>query len=148
MALVIGMVVSNAVFLCVLEAGYLIVVRRRLTIYLLVEHLAALAKNRMPIHEGLRLIGRDLGGWLGSRLGRVAQRMEEGLPLSEAFQSVPATFPPLLRSMLSLGDRSGNLASFLEEMRQNVREAREAAGNEPRPIPPRPRTQSGPGHER
>lgn len=128
MMLVIGIVAANAIFLSVLEAAYLIVARRRLKIYILVEHLAALTRNRMPIHEGLRVIGRDLGGWLGSRLGRVAQRMEEGRSLSEAFQSVPSTFPPLLRSMMALGDRSGNLASFLEEMRKSYRRIADLPG--------------------
>jgi type II secretory pathway component PulF len=121
MSFVILLVVSNIVFLCFLQLSYLLVTRRRLKIYLLVEHLATLAKNGMPIHTGLRVVGRDLGGYLGTRVVRVAQWLEEGKSLGAAFEAAPRTFPTLLRSMLTLGDRSGNLAGFLEEMRRSYR---------------------------
>jgi type II secretory pathway component PulF len=121
MILLIGFVVSNVVVLACLQAAYLGFARRRWRIYLLVEHLATLARNGMPIHSGLRVIGRDLGGFLGSRLGRVADLMEEGKSMGEAFQSAPRAFPPLLRSMLILGEKSGNTAGFLQEMRRSYR---------------------------
>jgi general secretion pathway protein F len=121
MSLIIALVVINVVFLAFLQLSYLIVSRRRLKLYLLVEHLATLARNGMPIHSGLRAIARDLGGYLGTRVQRVAQGLEEGRTLGEALDRAPRSFPPLLRNMLTLGEKSGNLAGFLEEMRRSYR---------------------------
>lgn len=121
MGIIIAIVVANVVFLGLLQLTYLIVTRRRLKISLLVEHLATLAKHGLPVHAGLRVIGRDLGGYLGFRVTRVAQGLEEGKSLGEAFDKAPGTFPPLLKNMLALGERSGNLSGFLEEMRRSYR---------------------------
>jgi type II secretory pathway component PulF len=121
MSFLIGLVAINFLFLAALQVSYLLVTRRRLKIYLLVEHLATLARNGMPIHTGLRVVGRDLGGYLGTRVVRVAQWLEEGRSLGAAFEAAPRTFPTLLRSMLTLGEKSGNLAGFLEEMRRSYR---------------------------
>ncbi|HLY11535.1 MAG TPA: type II secretion system F family protein [Planctomycetota bacterium] len=121
MILLILLVGVNVGFLVFLQMGYLVVTRRRLKICLLVEHLATLARNGMPIHSGLRAIARDLGGYLGTRVERVAQGLEEGKSLGEAFDRAPRSFPPLMRSMLSLGEKSGNLTGFLEEMRRSYR---------------------------
>jgi len=121
MKLLLILLVSNAIFLVLLQAFYMKLARRRWRIYMLVEHLATLVQGGMPVHSGLRVIGRDLGGFLGSRLGRVAEAVAQGRTLGDAFESAPAAFPPLLRSMLSLGERSGNLAGFLEEMRRSYK---------------------------
>lgn len=121
MGLLILLAGVNFLFLFVLWIVYLVVGRRRGNLYLLIDHLATLARNGMPIHMGLRMIGRDLGGFFGSRVVRMAQAMEEGRTLGQAFEVAPRTFPPLLRAMLTLGERSGNLAKFLEEMRRSYR---------------------------
>lgn len=121
MIIAIVLVTVNIVVLGMLNLAYLILGRRRWKIYLLVEHLATLAQNGLPIHAGLRAVGRDLGGYLGLKVARVAHALEEGRSMSEAFQAVPGTFPPLLRSMLALGEKSGNLAGFLQEMRRSYR---------------------------
>jgi general secretion pathway protein F len=121
MGLLILLAGVNFLFLFVLWVVYLVVGRRRGKLYLLIDHLATLARNGMPIHLGLRLIGRDLGGFFGSRVVRMAQAMEDGRTLGQAFDAAPRTFPPLLRAMLTLGEKSGNLASFLEEMRRSYR---------------------------
>jgi general secretion pathway protein F len=118
LGLVIGL---NVLFVILLTCLYALVGRRRWRIFLLVEHLTALARQGMPIHSGLRAIGRDLGGYLGTRVVRAADRIEEGRSLGEAFQAAPRSFPPLLRNMLTLGEKSGNLAGFLEEMRRSYR---------------------------
>lgn len=122
MLMPLGLVIAlNVVFIIFLICLYVLVGRRRWRIYLLVEHLASLARQGLPIQAGLRAVGRDLGGYLGSRVVRAADRIEEGRTLGEAFQASPRSFPPLLRTMLNLGDRSGNLAVFLEEMRRSYR---------------------------
>jgi len=120
-AVIVSMLVMNAVLLGLMEAAYVILGRRRWKIFMLVEHLATLARNGMPIHAGLRVVGRDLGGFLGTRVVRVAEALEEGRTLGSAFDAAPRAFPPLLRSMLTLGERSGNLSGFLDEMRRSYR---------------------------
>ena len=121
MVLLIAIVTINIGFLGFLQMAYIVVTRRRLKIRLLVEHLATLSKNGMPIHSGLRAVARDLGGYLGTRIDRVAQGLEEGKTLGEAFDRAPRSFPPLMRSMLTLGEKTGNLTGFLEEMRRSYR---------------------------
>ena len=121
MIFIISVVVANVFFLGLLHVAYLVVARRRWKIYLLVEHLATLTRNGMPLHAGLRVIGRDLGGFLGLQVARVARSMEEGRLLGDAFEAAPGTFPPLLRNMLALGEKCGNLSGFLEEMRRSYR---------------------------
>lgn len=126
--LIIFVVVLGVINLCllaVLEGAYLFVTRRRAKIYLLVDHLTALARKGLPIHAGLRALAQDLRGFMGTRLEGVARRVEEGETLGAALASAPRTFPPLLRSMVALGERSGNFASFLEEMRRSYRRAAE-----------------------
>jgi general secretion pathway protein F len=121
MGLLILLIGVNFSFLFVLWLVYMVIGRRRGRIYLLIDHLATLARNGMPIHLGLRMIGRDLGGFFGSRIVRMAQALEEGKTLGQAFDAAPRSFPPLLRGMLTLGEKSGNLAAFLEEMRRSYR---------------------------
>jgi type II secretory pathway component PulF len=121
MAIIISLFLINAVFLAFLHLAYLAVTRRRLKVALLVEHLATLARNGMPIQSGLRAVAKDLGGYLGTRVQRVAQGLEEGKSLGEAFDAAPRCFPPVLRNMLTLGERSGNLTGFLEELQRSYR---------------------------
>ena len=129
MGFLIVLVPANVLFVALLGTIYVLVGRRRWRLVLLVEHLAALTRQGMPVHTGLRAVGRDLGGFLGSRVVRAAQFIEEGMPLGEAFQGSPGTFPSLFRSMLKAGDRSGNLAAFLEEMRRSYRRIAELPQN-------------------
>ncbi len=112
---------GNLAFVILLAMAYVFVTRRREKVYLLVEHLASLARRGMPLQTGLRMLGKDLGGYFGTQVDRVARRVEEGVPLGEAFMAAPRTFPPLLRSMVAMGEKGGNLAGFLEEVRRSYR---------------------------
>ncbi len=116
---------ANVLLLGIILTAYLLISRRRARIYLLVDHLTALARTGLPIHAGLRALAQDLRGFMGTRLDRVARQVEEGETLGAAMAAAPGTFPPLLRSMVALGEKSGNFASFLEEMRRSYRRATE-----------------------
>jgi type II secretory pathway component PulF len=122
---VLVVAVANLGFLAILESAYLLVSRRRAKVYLLVDHLTALAQKGLPIHAGLRALAADLRGFMGTRLEAVARRVEEGEALGAAMLAAPRTFPPLLRSMVALGERSGNFAGFLLEMSRSYRRATE-----------------------
>lgn len=98
-----------------------LVTRRRTRLYLLVEHLAAITSRGLPLTDGLRWLGADLGGFIGTKVVAVARRVEDGAPLGEALAAFHHTFPPVVRAMITAGDRSGNLASFLDELRRSYR---------------------------
>ena len=125
MTLLILLLIFDAIFLVVLGISYHTVTRRRARIYVLVDHLEAMARRGLPLPVGLRTLGRDLGGYFGTRLAHVARRVEEGETLGEAFASCPHTLPPILQRMVDLGARSGNATAFLGELRRSYRRIEE-----------------------
>jgi type II secretory pathway component PulF len=116
--LFVGLGFLDVAFLAMLGLVYVFVTRRRAKVYALVEHLASLASRSMPLATGLRMLAADLGGVFGARLGRVARRVEDGAPLGDALAAVPGAFPPMVRALVVQGERCGNLAAFLEELRR------------------------------
>jgi general secretion pathway protein F len=124
-ALLPSLFALNGFLLATLGTTYGLVVRRRARVYLLVEHLAALARKDLPFQAGLRALGQDLGGTLGLDLSRVSRRLEEGMPLSEAMDRQGGRFPPLLRMLVAMGDQGGRLPAFLEEARRSYARAAE-----------------------
>lgn len=119
--LILTIVVADLLLLGVVVSTYSLVIRRRLRIYMLVETLATMAQHGLPLHAALRMLGRDFGGHFGLQLGLVARAVEDGRRLDEAFDLHPQSFPPLLRSMIRLGCRGGNLAAALDSARQSYR---------------------------
>src|SRR5688572_1263028 len=127
MAGLILLFVLDAFFLAVVGIVYVGATRRRVRIYVVVEHLAELVRRSLPLATGLRQLAADLGGRLGTRLGRVARRLEDGRSLEEALTAEPKALPPAVRGLVSLGERCGNLASFLEELRRSYRRLTETS---------------------
>ncbi|MHC4608135.1 MAG: type II secretion system F family protein, partial [Planctomycetota bacterium] len=111
----------DLLFLLVLFLAYVLVTRRRARILVVVDHLEAAARQGLPLHSTLRALGRDLKGFLGTRLADIARKVEDGATLREALAFYPHTFPPVLRTMAALGEESGNLAGFLSETRRSYR---------------------------
>jgi type II secretory pathway component PulF len=111
----------NVLFLFCGSVIYLTATRRRAKIALLVDHLAGLARAGLPLQSALRVIGQDLRSFTGLRLSNVARSLEEGAPLGEAMNAAPHVFPPVLRTMAALGERTGNLGGFLDEMARSYR---------------------------
>lgn len=121
MIILIWLLIDGFMVLQLLAFPYILVTRRRAKIYLLVEHLAALASKGMPLHTGLQALGLDLGGTLGRGVNLIGQNLEDGLPLSDSLVAQPRILPPIIRSMVMLGEKSGNLAGFMEELRHSYR---------------------------
>jgi general secretion pathway protein F len=121
-------VIGNIALVLVLLAFDQIVTRRRTRLDLLVEHLAALTSRSLPLGDGLRWLAADLGGFIATRLASVARRVEDGAALGDAVASFPHTFPPVVRAMITAGDRAGNLAAFLAELRRSYRRLVESPG--------------------
>jgi len=80
------------------------------------HNLAVLYRSGIPIINALGLC-RDLVGsaLVGQNLGEVVQRVEAGDPISEALRRHPV-FPPLLIRMVTMGERTGNLDTSLENV--------------------------------
>jgi type II secretory pathway component PulF len=118
----------NLAFLGLIQIVYGTTMKRRAKVFTLVEHLAEMAERALPLATGLRMLATDLGGVFGNRVGRVARRMEDGASLADALEAVPGAFPPLVRSLAAQGERCGNLAAFLRELRRLYARMVEAPG--------------------
>ena len=78
------------------------------------QQLAQLAKAGLPLERGLRLIAADLGrGRLARAITEVADELERGTPLAEAFDRHRGRFPSLYGRLVDAGVRSGNLSEVL-----------------------------------
>ncbi|MEM6259500.1 MAG: type II secretion system F family protein [Planctomycetota bacterium] len=78
------------------------------------QQLAYMTEAGMPMEQGLRLIAKDLsGGRLSHTIQRVADELQAGKSLPEAFASHKGAFPPLYGAVLEAGVRSGNLPGVL-----------------------------------
>lgn len=78
------------------------------------QQMAQLAASGMPIESGLRLIARDLRkGRLARTVQAVADELDRGTPLGEAFERHGARFPPLYGRLLDAGVRAGDLPAVL-----------------------------------
>lgn len=79
------------------------------------QQLAHLAKAGLPLEHGLRLIAADLHG--GGRLARtvelVAEELERGTPLDQAFEKHRSHFPSLYGRLVAAGVQAGNLPGVL-----------------------------------
>ncbi len=115
------LLIIDVLFVVVLFLAYLLVTRRQMRVYTLVEHLAALSRQNLPLHTGLRMVARDVRGVLGMRLEHAAQRLEEGQTLGDALEVCRGSLPALVRNMAQAGERSGNLAGFFEELARGYR---------------------------
>ena len=78
------------------------------------QQMAQLTKAGLPIEHGLRLIARDLRGRrLGQTIRQVADELERGRPLAEAFDVHRGRFPSFYGQLLEVGVKTGNLAGVL-----------------------------------
>ncbi|MDH3583348.1 MAG: type II secretion system F family protein [Phycisphaerae bacterium] len=78
------------------------------------HQLAQLTSAGLPVERGLRLIARDLHSRrLARSVEQVAEDLEAGKPLSEAFAARASGFPPLYAAVMEAGVKSGNLSGIL-----------------------------------
>lgn len=78
------------------------------------EQLAHLARAGLPLEHGLRMVATDLRrGRLAKTVAAVAEELERGTPLGQAFDTHKCRFPALYGRLVEAGVRSGNLAGVL-----------------------------------
>ena len=77
--------------------------------------LAELCRSELPLPRALRLLAGDLrDGPLRSAAERMADEVERGASLTEAYAAHAERFPPLYRALVEAGLASGDLAGTLD----------------------------------
>lgn len=77
--------------------------------------MASLFSSGMPIVQSLEIVGDVLGNkYVQSKLQDVGEDVRRGVSLSAAIRKT-ALFPPMLCSMLTIGEESGNLDEILNK---------------------------------
>lgn len=77
------------------------------------QQLAHLTRAGLPIESGLRLIAQESRGRLAQSIHRVADEVERGRPLGEAFKAHRGEFPPLYGELIDAGVAGNNLPAML-----------------------------------
>jgi general secretion pathway protein F len=80
------------------------------------EEIAALVRAGIPLEVGLRELGEDLPGRLGSLATHIGDRLERGEQLTDILASDPHAVPRLWGAVVAAGVKSGHLAAALEGM--------------------------------
>jgi type IV pilus assembly protein PilC len=85
------------------------------------QELASLAQAGLPVEQGLRLIAQDLRtGRLATAVRELADDLEKGTPLAEAFDKHRGRFPALYGRLIDAGVKSSNLSGVLLNLNQHV----------------------------
>ncbi len=78
------------------------------------QQLAHLSSAGLPVEQGLRLIAEDLDrGQLAQTVRSVADELERGTPMGEAFAKHEKQFPPLYGVLVAAGVQTGDLPGVL-----------------------------------
>lgn len=85
------------------------------------QQLSQLTAAGLPVEHGLRLIAQDMRtGRLAETIRTVADELERGTPLGDAFDRHREKFPPLYGRLVEAGVRSGNLSGMLLNLNQHL----------------------------
>jgi type IV pilus assembly protein PilC len=85
------------------------------------QQLAHLTAAGLPMEQGLRLIAQDLRrGRVAATVRQIADDLEKGESLGEAFQKHSSRFPPAYGRLIDAGVRSNNLSGMLLSLGQHL----------------------------
>ena len=85
------------------------------------QQFAQLTRAGLPVEHGLRLIAADMRrGRLARKIGEVADDLERGTPLGEAFEKHRGAFPTLYGRLIDAGVRAGDLPGVLLGLGRHV----------------------------
>ncbi|MFN0055118.1 MAG: type II secretion system F family protein [Planctomycetales bacterium] len=86
------------------------------------DEIAALVRGGVPLELGLRDLGADAGGMLGSISAALGARMQSGQSLTEALEAEQPRIPRVYKTVVEAGLRAGRLSAALEAMSNFARE--------------------------
>lgn len=79
--------------------------------------LSSLLKSTIPIIRATEITAQTCGNMLYRRaLEQAALEIQSGIPLSHILEKYPRIFPPMVREMILVGERSGELDDLLSEL--------------------------------
>jgi general secretion pathway protein F len=93
------------------------------------DEMVALVRAGIPLDRGLTDLGREAPGKLGLVATLLADRLRSGESLAKILERDETTFPPVWRSVVLAGIRSGHLAAALENLSRTGRRAMEIRGS-------------------
>lgn len=84
------------------------------------EHLVSITRAKLPLAPSLKAIAHDLdSGRLRNAVLQVQKQLEGGSSLEDAIERFGDGFPPVYRSMIRAGERTGNLSGVLDMMNRH-----------------------------
>ena len=85
------------------------------------QQLAHLTAAGLPVEQGLRLIARDMrSGRMAESVRQVADELERGTPLPDAFAKHRGRFPTIYSALIDAGVRAGNLPAMLMSLARHM----------------------------
>jgi len=85
------------------------------------QQLAYLTQAGLPVERGLKLMAQDLGtGRLAETVREVAEDLEKGTPLAQAFDKHRSRFPALYGRLIDAGVRAHDLPGMLLNLGRHV----------------------------
>ncbi len=85
------------------------------------QQLAHIAQAGLPVERGLRLMANDLKrGRMAQALNAVADEVEKGRPLDEAFEAHRDRFPRLYGRLVEVGLKTNSLAGVMLNMNRHI----------------------------
>ena len=86
------------------------------------QQLAHLTSAGMPLEQGLRLIAQDMNrGAVANTIRQIADELEKGVPLGQAFEKHAAQFPPAYGHLIDAGVKTSNLSGMLLNLSEHLR---------------------------
>lgn len=86
------------------------------------QQLAQLAATGLPLEHGLRLIAQDMRrGKVANTIRQIADELEKGEPLAQAFEKRAGQFPPAYGRLIQAGVATNNLSGMLLNLGEHQR---------------------------
>ena len=89
------------------------------------DEIIALTKNGVPLESGLLQAGADFQGSITRLTIALASRMQKGETLHQAIEREPSNVPPIYRTIVEAGLRTGRLSVALEGVSRFARQIME-----------------------
>src|SRR5687768_11967976 len=78
------------------------------------QQLTHLTRAGLPVEHGLRLIAQDMrSGRMAATVKQIADDLERGTPLAQAFEARHQQFPPMYGQLVAAGVQTSNLPAML-----------------------------------
>jgi type II secretory pathway component PulF len=85
------------------------------------QQLASITKSGIPFERGLRELSKDIASSKMKKLiNQIADDLEKGMSIEEAFKNREKIFPPLYSNILKAGIETGRLSDMLANLNRHI----------------------------